>query len=142
MPWLPLALAAAIAFGLYSVLIKLGSERIDPVLGAFVLQLVAAGLGGAYVLWLRLGGHAFPVTGTGLVYAALAGAAVGLAEILAFLVFARGAPVAVASPILLGAPVLVAALIGVIALRERLDLAQVGGVLLIVAGVVLLASRP
>ena len=49
MNWLVLALATATAFGAYNVFIKLSSNKIDHVLGAVVLQVVAAILGGSYV---------------------------------------------------------------------------------------------
>jgi transporter family protein len=138
--WLPLALATAVAFGLYNVFIKLGSGRIDQVLGAVILQLVAAAFGGGYALLLRLGGRELPVSNTGLLFAALAGVAVGLAEILTFVVFARGAPASLGSPIIMGGSVLVAALIGVVALRESLHWPQIAGIGLVVAGIALLSA--
>src|SRR5262245_40683581 len=98
MNWLPLALATAVAFGAYNVFIKMGSAKIDQVLGAVVLQVVAALLGSAYAIYLKLAGRAFTVSREGLLFAALAGAAVGLAEILTFFVFSRGAPAAMATP--------------------------------------------
>jgi transporter family protein len=139
MSWLPLALATAVAFGAYNVFIKLGSGKIDQVLGAVVLQVVAALLGGAYLLYLKLAGRALAVSGAGLAFAALAGVAVGLAEILTFVVFARGAPAALATPIIMGGSVLVAALAGLLLLRERVGLSQVAGILLVAGGIFLLS---
>ena len=138
MNWLPLALSTAVAFGAYNVFIKLGSGKIDQVLGAVVLQVVAALLGGAYAIILKLDGRQLAVTGAGLRFSALAGVAVGLAEILTFVVFARGAPAALATPVIMGGSVLVAALAGVLLLGERVALAQVAGMLLVAGGIVLL----
>lgn len=140
MLWLPLALATAVAFGVYNFAIKLASSRMDQVLGAVTLQLVAALLGGSFALLLRLGGRDFAISGTGLGWACVAGAAVGVAEILTFLVFLRGAPVSIATPIIMGGSVVVAALLGLIFLRESLGPLQLGGVVLVAAGVALLSA--
>ncbi len=139
MGWLPLALATAVAFGAYNVFIKMGSGKIDQVLGAVVLQVVAAVLGGGYAAYLKLGGRELPVTGTGLAYAALAGAAVGVAEILTFVVFTRGAPAALATPVIMGGSILVAAIVGVLALGERIGPAQAAGVLMVAGGIALVS---
>lgn len=139
MNWLVIAVLTAIAFGFYNVFIKLSSGRIDQVLGAVVLQIVATVLGGGYALWLRLAGREMPVSWKGFSYAALAGIAVGLAEILTFVVFARGAPASLASPVIMGGSVLVAATAGVLLLRESLHLSQIGGIVLVVAGIALLS---
>lgn len=139
MSWLPIALATAVAFGAYNIFIKLGSGKIDQVLGAVVLQVVAALLGGAWAGYLKLAGRELAVSGAGLGFAALAGLAVGLAEILTFVVFARGAPAALGTPIIMGGSVLVAALVGILLLGERVGIAQVAGILLIAGGIALLS---
>lgn len=138
--WLPVAIVTAIAFGLYNVFIKVSSDRIDQVLGAVILQVVALLLGGGFLLAQHLGGRELAISRSGLLYAALAGLAVGLAEILSFVVFARGAPASLGSPIIMGGSVLVAALLGVAVLRESLQWSHVGGIALIVGGIALLSA--
>ena len=140
MSWLPLAVLTAVAFGVYNVFIKLSSGRIDQILGAVVLQTVAALVGGGVALALRLGGRSFAVTGAGLGWAVAAGIAVGLAEIATFVLFSRGAPVAVATPIIMGGSVVVTALVGLAVLGERLAAPQLGGIVLVAAGIALLSS--
>lgn len=141
MNWIFLALATAAAFGAYNVFIKLGSQKIDHVLGAVVLQVVAALLGGGYALFLKLNGRELPVTREGVGYAALAGVAVGLAEILTFVVFSRGAPASLATPVIMGGSILITAVIGVLVLRERLEVIQVLGIVLIGVGIALLSRE-
>jgi transporter family protein len=104
-----------------------------------VLQLVAAGLGAAWLVRLKLQGQPLPLSGRGLGLAALAGLSVGLAEILTFVVFKRGVPASVGTPVIVGGSVLLAAGLGLVVLREALTLGQAGGLLLIVAGIALLA---
>ena len=139
MNWLGLAVATAIAFGAYNIFIKLGAGRIDHVLGAVVLQLVAAVLGTTYAIMLKVGGRTLEVSRIGVMYAALAGLAVGLAEILTFLVFARGAPASLATPIIMGGSILLTSVLGIAVLRERLGLPQALGIVLIAVGIALVS---
>jgi transporter family protein len=137
--WLPLALLTALCLAGYNFFIKLAANHLPPAVGAVVLQLVAAGLGAAWLLKLKLQGQPLVVSGKGLALAALAGVSVGVAEILTFVVFSRGLPASVGTPVIVGGSVLLAALLGLVVLREALTLSQAGGLVLIVAGIALLA---
>ncbi len=137
--WLPLALLTALCLALYNFFIKLAADHLPPAVGAVVLQLVAAALGTAWLLKLKLQGQPLPLSGRGLGLAALAGLGVGLAEILTFVVFQRGVPASVGTPVVVGGSVLLTAVLGLAVLRENLSGPQVGGLVLIVAGIALLA---
>ena len=127
--WLPLALLTALCLAGYNFFIKLAAEHLPPAVGAVVLQLVAAGLGAAWLVRLKLQGQPLTVSGPGL----------GLAEILTFVVFKRGVPASVGTPVIVGGSVLLAAVLGLVVLREGLSPAQAGGLGLIVVGIGLLA---
>ncbi|GAA4498923.1 hypothetical protein GCM10023172_16760 [Hymenobacter ginsengisoli] len=137
--WLPLALLTALCLAGYNFFIKLAAAHLPPAVGAVVLQVVAAGLGAAWLVRLKLLGQPLAVSGRGLGLAALAGLSVGLAEILTFVVFKRGVPASTGTPVIVGGSVLLAAVLGLVVLREGLTLAQASGLGLIVAGIVLLA---
>ncbi|UOQ96009.1 EamA family transporter [Hymenobacter sp. 5317J-9] len=139
MNWLPLALLTALCLALYNFFIKLASNHLPPALGAVVLQLVAAALGAAWLLKLKLDGQPLAVSGKGLGLAALAGLGVGLAEILTFVVFQRGVSSSVGTPVIVGGSVLLTALLGLAVLRESLALPQALGLVLVVVGIALLA---
>ena len=139
MNWLPLALLTALCLALYNLFIKLAAGHLSPAVGAVVLQLVAAGLGAAWLLNLKLQGQALAVSGKGLALAAAAGLGVGLAEILTFVVFQRGVNASVGTPVIVGGSVLLTAVLGLVWLREGLTLTQAGGLVLVVVGIVLLA---
>ena len=139
MNWLPLALLTALCLALYNLFIKLAAGHLSSAVGAVVLQLVAAGLGAAWLLNLKLQGQALAVSGKGLALAAAAGLAVGLAEILTFVVFQRGVEASVGTPVIVGGSVLLTAVLGLVWLREGLTLPQAGGLFLVVVGIVLLA---
>ena len=137
--WLPLALLTALCLALYNFFIKLASNHVPPAVGAVVLQLVAAALGGVWLLKLMLQGHPLALSGKGLGLAALAGLGVGLAEILTFVVFQRGVNSSVGTPVIVGGSVLLTAVLGLVVLRETLTFSQAGGLLFIVVGIALLA---
>ncbi|ALW86176.1 hypothetical protein AUC43_14400 [Hymenobacter sedentarius] len=139
MNWLPLALLTALCLALYNFFIKLASNHLPAAMGAVVLQLVAAALGAAWLLKLKLQGQPLPMNSKGLALAALAGVSVGLAEILTFVVFQRGVNSSVGTPVIVGGSVLLTALLGLVVLREALTPTQAGGMLLIVVGIALLA---
>ena len=139
MNWLPLALLTALCLALYNFSIKLAADHVPPAVGAVVLQLVAAALGAAWLLWLRLQGQPLVVSGKGVALAAVAGLGVGLAEILTFVVFQRGVSASVGTPVIVGGSVLLTAVLGLVVLREVLSVSQAAGLLLIVAGIALLA---
>ena len=139
MNWLPLALLTALCLALYNFFIKLAADHVPPAVGAVVLQLVAAALGAAWLLKLKLQGQPLAVSGKGLAWAVLAGLGVGLAEILTFVVFQRGVNSSVGTPVIVGGSVLLTAVLGLVVLREALTRPQAGGLLLIVAGIALLA---
>jgi len=137
--WLPLALLTALCLAFYNFFIKLASNHVPPAVGAVVLQLVAAALGGVWLLKLMLQGQPLALSGKGLGLAALAGLGVGLAEILTFVVFQRGVNSSVGTPVIVGGSVLLTAVLGLVVLREMLTFSQAGGLLFIVVGIVLLA---
>lgn len=131
---------AAVMFGLYNVFIKLSADHINAVLGAVVLQFVAAFVGLGLLLYLQAGaGGTLQVSGRGLALATFAGVAIGLVEILTFIIYGRGIPVAVGNPLIIGGSLLVTTGIGVLLLRELISPSQLLGILAIAAGVGLLA---
>lgn len=141
MNWLVLAACAALCMALYNLFIKAAAGSVHEMVGAVVLQVVAALVGAGLLLGLYLRGSLPPVlaTGRGLTLAALAGLAIGLAEILTFAVYGRGAPASVGTPLIVGGSVLLTALLGVLVLREALGWQQALGMLLVVGGIALLA---
>ncbi|KFI22495.1 EamA family transporter [Nitrosococcus oceani] len=133
-----LVAVAALMFGLYNVFIKLSANHIEAVLGAVVLQFVAAFFGLALLLYMKSSGTVIYSSGKGLLLATLAGLAIGLVEVLTFYIFARGVPVAVGNPLIVGGSLLVTTGVGYVLLREHLSLMQLLAIALIASGVALL----
>lgn len=139
MPYVLLALAA-VMFGLYNVFIKVSAEHIQPILGAVVLQFVAAFLGLGLLFYMKAtDAIQIHFTTRGILLAVLAGVAIGLVEILTFVIYGRGVPVAVGNPLIIGGSLLVTTGVGVLILRETLNPVQLAAVLLVAGGIGLLA---
>ncbi|HLS51345.1 MAG TPA: hypothetical protein VK032_05050 [Burkholderiaceae bacterium] len=139
MPIVLLALAA-VMFGLYNVFIKLSADHIQAILGAVVLQFVAAFVGVGLLFYMK---HTEAIqisaTAKGVWLAVAAGVAIGLVEILTFIIYSRGVPVAVGNPLIIGGSLVVTTGIGVLLLRELLSPLQLFAIVLVIAGIGLLA---
>ena len=136
------ACVIAALYGLYNFSIKVGSDGIHQIVAAVVLQVVATIIGSAALLFLYLRGTTFPpVTGKGLGFAIMAGAAVGLAEILSFYVYSRGLPVSIGTPLIVGGTVVVGSLLGIAFLHEVLKPSQCIGFVLMAIAIALLTSK-
>lgn len=135
-----LVAVAALMFGLYNVFIKVSSNHIQAVLGAVVLQLVAALVGLGMLAYLHLATSTeMTATSRGLMLSALAGVAIGLVEIASFVVYGRGLAVAVGNPLIVGGSLVVTTGVGLFVLREHLNGTQLVAIALIMLGIGLLA---
>jgi len=140
MSWILLAVLTAFFYAVYNVFIKVSAGHINEIVGAVVLQIVAAVVGGFLLIYLKLNGSSFEITNKGLLFAALAGLFVGLAEITSFFVFSKGIPASVGIPIIIGGSVVFASIIGLLFLKEGLSPIHWIAIVLVVLGVVLLAK--
>ncbi|MFA9460421.1 EamA family transporter [Thiohalorhabdus methylotrophus] len=141
MNWIFLAVLTAFFYGAYNVFIKVASGHINQIVGALVLQIVAALVGGVILGYLRFTHASLEVSSKGFLFAVLAGLFVGLAEITSFFVFSRGVPAAIGIPIIIGGSVAFGALMGVFFLKEHFQWVHVLGLLMVTGGVVLLTSQ-
>jgi transporter family protein len=135
MNWIYYAVTAALFMALYNVFIKLAAGNIHQVVGAVVLQVVAALAGAAMLLFLKLNGTALPISNKGLLFAALAGLSVGLAEIISFFAFSGGTAASKGVTVIVGSTIVLAVLIGLVFLKESLTPLQIVGVLLVLVGI-------
>lgn len=165
--WITPALLCGLSYALYNIFIKLGSYSIHPVLGGVVLQFVAALLG-LVLLTLQMTQSDpspeeqqelfYPATTTtptptittsnkhphydrpGIFWSVCAGVAVGIAEMLSFLVSSMGVPAVHSIPVIIGGSVLFGTLLGFILLQENLSPRGWFGVLLLVGGITLVGT--
>lgn len=127
-------------YGAYNVFIKISSGHINQIVGAVILQVVAALLGGIILLIMKMTNSPLEISQKGVWFAVLAGVFVGLAEITSFFVFSKGVSASVGIPIIIGGSVVVGAVLGLTFLKESLNPIHILAILLIVGGVILLTA--
>lgn len=141
--WIGPALFCALSYALYNICIKKGSSHINPIVGAVILQFIAALLGTVLLLvecWTQ--GEKPYFTSEGILWASLAGLAVGAAELLSFGVSGMGVPASQSIPILIGGSVGFGAVLGTVMLGEQLLGQGWSGVVILMSGIGLVATDP
>jgi transporter family protein len=147
--WISPALSCGLSYALYNLFIKRASSLMDPMLGGVLLQCVAALFGaGLYAVTSSGGskggaGSVFvTVSRGGVGWSVAAGIAVGLAEILSFVISSRGVPAMKSIPVVVGGSVWFGTILAAVWLRERVSWRGWAGVLLISAGIALVGTDP
>jgi len=143
--WIGPALSCGLSYALYNLFIKRASSFMDPMLGGVLLQCVAALLGA--MLWLvtrvtSSSSSTLAITRAGATWSVAAGLAVGLAEILSFVISSRGVPAMQSIPIVVGGSVAFGTALARLWLGERLSARGWIGVLLITTGIALVGMDP
>ena len=141
MSWIFLAIITAFCFGAYNVFIKVASDHdINSILGAVILQFVALLIGVGALLWVKYhDGASITVTNRGVMYSVLAGIFIGVAEILSFVVYAKGVAASTGIPVIIGGSIVAGSLLGFLFLKEILSLSHIAGIIFVVAGIVLIS---
>ena len=159
--WFLPAVACATSYALYNLFIKKSSSSIDPILGGVLLQFVAA-LVGTLLLVFRRGimmmtmktttttttkaastmNPGLSLSRSGLIWAIAAGLAVGVAELLSFVISGMGVPATQSIPIIVGGSIMVGTIVGSIWFQERLSRMGWLGVTMIAVGIALVSMDP
>jgi bacterial/archaeal transporter family protein len=142
--WIAPALACAGAYAFYNIFIKKGSCCVHPLLGAVILQFVAALLGSVLlgvIVWNEVGAE-IHYDKVGLFWSMCAGLAVGSAEMLSFFVSSLGVQASQFIPIIIGGSVMFGAVLGMILLGETMMFHGWSGIALLVTGIALVATDP
>ena len=140
MNWISLAILTAFFYGAYNVFIKVSSGHINQIVGAVILQVVAALVGGLILVFLKITNSPLEITHKGVMYAMLAGLFVGLAEITSFYVFSQKVPASTGIPVIIGGTVVVGVILGMTFLKETLNPIHYIAIAMIIVGVVLLTK--
>jgi len=137
--WIFPALSSALSYASYNIFIKLGSSSISPLLGGVILQTIAALLG---TCLLGVSNDKLAYDKKGIMWSALAGIAVGAAELLSFQVSAMGVEASRSTPVMIGGSVVFGSFLGFALLKERMTIKGWFGVFLVVVGIACVATDP
>mmetsp|Transcript_7050 Transcript_7050/g.10294 ORF Transcript_7050/g.10294 Transcript_7050/m.10294 type:complete len:200 (-) Transcript_7050:29-628(-) len=144
--WILPALICALSYAFYNISIKKASNDINPMLGGVILQFVAAIIGTIIYLCERglmeQEGAETLMNSTGIYWSIAAGAFVGIAEILSFLVNGKGVPATQSIPVIIGGSVFFGAVLGNLWLAEDVSYRGWLGIFLIMLGITLVGMEP
>jgi len=141
MEWMFIILLTVLFFSLYNFFIKVASGSINQVVGAVILQIVAALIGGIVLIYMKFSGRDLVISQKGVIFAILAGIAVGLAEITYFFVYSKGVQASVAIPLVMGGTVLVGSILGFVFLKETFNLWHVLASVMIIISIFLISFK-
>jgi len=140
MRWLPYALVCSVFLATADFFIKLASNKISASMGMFIYGATTFTVGLIWVGYLKITGQPLLATQPGLLYSIAVGIAFSCVTILLYLTFAR-VSVSLGSPTIRVIGIVIASFLGIILLREPLTLRYILGVMLTIAGVVLIVLR-
>lgn len=136
--WFWYALLAAVLYGAHQIFTRLASDHIGDGLGGFLVEATAAISILFYLLMLWLGGRwSQKFSSTGAYYSILTGICVGAGTIAFFLLFQNGGPLSSVPAILAGGAAIMA-IAGMLFFHEPLSWQRLAGVILAIAGLMLL----
>lgn len=139
--WFMYAVGAAVLYGLHQIFTKMASDRIGDGLGGFVVEATAALTIALYLLYLRFFGKwEQGWTDAGFFYSALTGLCVGAGTVFFFLLFQKGGPLS-AVPMILAGGAAIMAIAGIIFFKEPAHWVRLLGIILSIAGLLLLRYK-
>ncbi len=126
------------SYGFYNLFIKLSSDKLSPPIAvifltgaSFVVALVAA-------LIIKISGQPLSFSKNVILFPIVAGPFAGIAELFYMFMFSKGAPLSIGNPIVVGGTVIIATILGIILLREPLQAMKIVGIIVTIAGLVIL----
>ena len=147
-----LVILVAFLYAGYNVFVRVSGGAVPAgasttILATIMLQAVALAASLAFLAWQAVqGGHSFRLGGNVYAWAAAAGLCIGGAEIAYFYLFGGiAAPrpdASIAIPAIVAGTIVISVFVAVVALGERMTIANALGVALVLAGILLLLRQP
>ena len=127
---------AAFAAGAYSIFARLAAPAIHQAFGALLIALIAAALSFAVLLATR-GDRPLYAEPSVFLYIGLIGAAAFAVDYFSLQAYSRGLSLSVGQPIFIGVAIASASLAG-LAMGESVTLTKLAGIILVIAGAIVL----
>jgi uncharacterized membrane protein len=140
MRWLPYALLCSIFLASADFFVKLASSKVSSSMGMFIYGATTFTMGLVWVGYLKLTHQPLLITRQGLLYSLAVGVAFSCVTFLLYVTFAR-VNVSLGSPTIRITGILLASLLGILLLREPFTWRYLIGLILTVAGVMLIVFR-
>ena len=140
MRWIPYALLCSIFLASADFFVKLASNKISSSMGMLIYGATTFTVGLTWVGYLKVTKQPLLITQHGLLYSLGVGIAFSVVTLLLYLTFAR-ISVSIGSPTIRVMGILIASMFGILLLHEPFTLRYLLGLILTVAGVVLIVFR-
>jgi drug/metabolite transporter (DMT)-like permease len=140
MRWLPYALLCSIFLASADFFVKLASSKVSSSMGMFIYGATTFTVGLVWVGYLKLTHQPLLITRQGLLYSLAVGVAFCCVTFLLYVTFAR-VNVSLGSPTIRITGILLASLLGILLLHEPFTWRYLIGLILTVAGVMLIVFR-
>ena len=138
--WLPYALICSVFLASADFFVKLASNKISASVGMFIYGATTFTFGLAWVMYLKITGQSLLITQTGFLYSLAVGVAFSLVTMLLYVTFGY-VSVSLGSPTIRLTGIVIASLLGILILQEPFTWRYALGVILTVAGVILIILR-
>ena len=140
MRWIPYALLCSLFLASADFFVKLASSRISSSMGMLVYGATTFTVGLTWVGYLKVTRQPLLITQQGLLYSLAVGVAFSIVTLLLYLTFAR-ISVSIGSPTIRVMGILIASMFGILLLHEPFTWRYLLGLILTVAGVILIVFR-
>jgi uncharacterized membrane protein len=140
MTWLIYSLIVALSTALMDFFIKLSSGKIHDGIGAIIIGIASVIPITAATLFDKAAGREIVITKMGLIYSFIAGVSIGFATLFIFKIFNTGVNISVSVAVFRSAVILFAGLLGVVFLKESINLQMGLGFILTIIGVILIIN--
>lgn len=140
MGWMVYGILAAVCFGSYNFFAKLSADKFSPTIGLLFLTATSFSVALVATLYFKLAGRPLVFTKADISLPLLAGLSTGLAEIFYLFMFSKNAPLGFGTALVIGGTAIVAAILGMIFLKEPIDLVKISGFVLVIGGLYFLSK--
>ena len=141
MNWFTYAILAASSFGFYNLFAKLSADKMSP---SIALMFMA----GTSFIVAMITTLVFKFTGQGLTFSkniillpVIAGLFAGIAELFYLFMFSKNAPISIGNPLVIGGTIIVAVILGLVILKEPINVVKAIGIIITILGLVILSRN-
>ena len=139
MNWLTFAILAALSYGFYNFFAKLSSDKLSPTIGAMFISGTAFLVAAISTIIFRITGQNLSVSKNGILFPIIAGLFAGLAEVFYLFMFSKNTPVSLGNPLVVGGTTFIAVILGLLILKEPINLTRIIGILATLIGLIILS---
>lgn len=142
MNWLAYALATVVFYSLFDYFLKLSVGKLHDGTAGFIINLVSALVLVVFMIYSRSTGEAiWPPKPGGVMYAVVAGLAIGVATITFIKMYATGTNLSVGVPIIRIGTVVLASILGIVLLKEGISVKYVIGSVVSLVGFYIMLGK-